>query len=140
MARSATELFGLGALASGAGALLWGARPVVGQGGDDDELHKMTGQGGHGGQGAVFPGAAGKPGQLDALTYPPPAEPAQAGRIHEFDLVAEATELEVAEGVMFHAHHSGSVELGWMGFFDVVELQRTNLRGERNIASWQHSL
>ncbi len=33
MARSATGLFGLGALASGAGALLWGARPVLGTAG-----------------------------------------------------------------------------------------------------------
>ncbi len=61
MARSATGLFGLGALASGAGVLLRDARPVSGQGGDD-RPDQMSG---HGGQGGVFPGAT---GQLDALT------------------------------------------------------------------------
>ncbi len=97
-------------------------RPACpGHGGDDDKLHDMTGQGGHGGQGGVFPGSTGQPGQLDALTEPPPAESAWPGRVSELELITEDTEIDVAKGAMFHAHQSEFAELGWMGFFDVVE-------------------
>ncbi len=52
--------------------------------------------------GAAVP-APGGPNDLDALLLPPPALPAQAGRVREYELVAADTELEVAQGVMFPA-------------------------------------
>ena len=62
--RNARGLLGLGALAAGAAALLGGTPRAAGQEGDDDDLHEMTGQG----------------GQLDALTYPPPASSPRRSR------------------------------------------------------------
>ncbi len=112
MTKSATGLFDLGAHASGAGVLLWSARLVLGQGGDHDKLDQMSGHGGHAGQGGVLPGDTRQPGRLDTLTYPPLPEPARAGRVREFELVAEATVLEVAKGIIFHAHQSEGAELG----------------------------
>ncbi len=44
-----------------------------------------------------------------------------SAQVREFELVTEDTEIEVAKGMMFYAHHSRSVELGWVGFVDVVE-------------------
>jgi FtsP/CotA-like multicopper oxidase with cupredoxin domain len=100
---SATGLLSLGALASGVGAMLWGARPAAGQGTGGEQLDEMSGSGAHGAHGAVFPGALEQPGLLDVLTYPPPAAPGQPGRVREYELIAEGKELEVAKGVMFPA-------------------------------------
>ena len=47
--------------------------------------------------------APGGPNDLDALTYPPAALPHEPGRIREYTLVAQDTEIEVAKGVMFPA-------------------------------------
>jgi FtsP/CotA-like multicopper oxidase with cupredoxin domain len=47
--------------------------------------------------------APGKPGALDALTYPPPALPHRPGRVRRYDLAAVDREIEVAQGVTFSA-------------------------------------
>ena len=47
--------------------------------------------------------AVGGPNDLDALLYPPPPLPYQAGRVREYSLVAVDGELEVAPGVFFPA-------------------------------------
>jgi manganese oxidase len=47
--------------------------------------------------------APGKPGELDALLYPPPALPHRPGRVREVEFVASDREIEVAKGVFFNA-------------------------------------
>ena len=47
--------------------------------------------------------APGGPNDLDALRYPPPALPHQPGRVREYTLVAQDTEIEVAKGVFYPA-------------------------------------
>ena len=44
-----------------------------------------------------------RPGDLDALLYPPPALPHQPGRVREYTLAAVDREIEVAQGVTFSA-------------------------------------
>jgi FtsP/CotA-like multicopper oxidase with cupredoxin domain len=59
--------------------------------------------------GAEVP-APGGPNDLDALLYPPPALPAEPGRVREYELVAADREIEVAPGVTFPAWtYNGSV-------------------------------
>src|SRR5262245_24995216 len=45
--------------------------------------------------------AVGGPNDLDALLYPPPAQPHAPGRVREYTLVARDEEIEVAPGVFF---------------------------------------
>lgn len=40
---------------------------------------------------------------LDPLTYPPPPQKARRGRVREYELVAEETDIEVAKGVTYPA-------------------------------------
>jgi FtsP/CotA-like multicopper oxidase with cupredoxin domain len=47
--------------------------------------------------------AVGRPGDLDALLYPPPARAHRPGRVREYELVAHDRDLEVAPGVFFPA-------------------------------------
>jgi len=47
--------------------------------------------------------AVGRAHDLDALLYPPPAEPASPGRLREYTLTAIDAELEIAPGVFFPA-------------------------------------
>ena len=47
--------------------------------------------------------AVGGPNDLDALLYPPPALPYEAGRVREYVLTATDVDLEVAPGVFFAA-------------------------------------
>src|SRR4051794_16336907 len=47
--------------------------------------------------------AVGGPRDLDALLHPPPALPAQAGRVREYTLTAVDREVEIAPGVFFPA-------------------------------------
>ena len=47
--------------------------------------------------------AVGGPHDLDALLYPPPALPAEPGRVREYTLTAVDREIEIAPGVFFPA-------------------------------------
>src|SRR5829696_2717305 len=47
--------------------------------------------------------APGKPGALDALTYPPLALPHRPGRLRRYDVAAVDRDIEVAQGVTFSA-------------------------------------
>jgi manganese oxidase len=47
--------------------------------------------------------APGGPHELDALLYPPAAQPYKRGRVREYRLVAQDREIEVAQGVTFPA-------------------------------------
>jgi FtsP/CotA-like multicopper oxidase with cupredoxin domain len=47
--------------------------------------------------------APGEPGELDALLVPPPALPAEPGRVRRYEIIAEDREIEVAKGVFFPA-------------------------------------
>jgi len=47
--------------------------------------------------------AVGGPHDLDALLYPPPALPHQAGRVREYRLTARDLEIEIAPGVFLPA-------------------------------------
>ena len=47
--------------------------------------------------------APGGPNDLDAVTYPPAALPHQPGRVREYTLLAQDTEIEVAKGVFYPA-------------------------------------
>ena len=47
--------------------------------------------------------APGKPGELDVLTYPPPALPHSPGRVRRYDLAAVDRDIEIAQGVTFSA-------------------------------------
>jgi len=47
--------------------------------------------------------APGKPGELDVLTYPPPALPHSPGRVRRYDLAAVDRDVEVAQGVTYSA-------------------------------------
>jgi manganese oxidase len=47
--------------------------------------------------------APGGPRELDALLYPPPAQPHKPDRVREYQLVAQDRDIEVAEGVTFPA-------------------------------------
>jgi manganese oxidase len=47
--------------------------------------------------------APGGPHDLDALLYPPPAQPHKPGRVREYRLVARDKDIEVAQGVTFPA-------------------------------------
>jgi FtsP/CotA-like multicopper oxidase with cupredoxin domain len=50
-----------------------------------------------------FPGPAGEPGELDPLTFPPPPEPAEEGRVREFTLIVQNKTIEVAKNTFFEA-------------------------------------
>ncbi len=47
--------------------------------------------------------APGGPHDLDDLLYPPPARPARAGQVHEYEISAIDRQIEVAQGVFFDA-------------------------------------
>src|SRR5215217_3703599 len=94
-------------------ALLAGAAPLVAAGplaklafGGEatlvahDHSHSMLGHAAMIGAEVPAPGAA---GDLDRLTYPPPALPHQPGRVRGYELVALDREIEIAPGVFFPA-------------------------------------
>jgi FtsP/CotA-like multicopper oxidase with cupredoxin domain len=99
--------------------LLAGAAPVVaaaplaklawpsGAGAGEDQLAVHRGrEHAHAGHAAMIGPqvpAPGGPHDLDALLYPPPAQPRKPGRVREYRLVAQDREIEVAQGVTFPA-------------------------------------
>jgi FtsP/CotA-like multicopper oxidase with cupredoxin domain len=99
--------------------LLAGAAPVVaaaplaklawpsGAGASGDQLAVHRGhehaQAGHAAMIGPQVPAPGGPHDLDALLYPPPAQPHKPGRVRKYRLVAQDREIEVAQGVTFPA-------------------------------------
>jgi FtsP/CotA-like multicopper oxidase with cupredoxin domain len=99
--------------------LLAGAAPVVaaaplaklawpsGAGAGEDQLAVHRGhEHAHAGHAAMIGPqvpAPGGPHDLDALLYPPPAQPHKPGRVREYRLVAQDQDIEVAQGVTFPA-------------------------------------
>ncbi len=102
--------------------LLLGAAPVVASApllkyafADDAQAQLSATHAGHAGHGssraalghAAMIGpqtpAPGGPNDLDRLLIPPPALPAQPGRVREYQLVASDREIEVAKGVFYPA-------------------------------------
>jgi FtsP/CotA-like multicopper oxidase with cupredoxin domain len=90
-----------------AGPLAKLAWPSAAGGGDEQQLAVHRGHdsalAGHAAMiGDAVP-APGGPRDLDALLYPPPAQPHKPGRVRKYRLVAQDRDLEVAQGVSFPA-------------------------------------
>jgi FtsP/CotA-like multicopper oxidase with cupredoxin domain len=94
--------------------LLAGAAPLVAAPaitklafGGEAKAAEHTGHEGHGFSHAAMIGdaapAVGGPNDLDALLYPPPAEPRLAGRVRTYVLVAHDKDVEIAPGITFPA-------------------------------------
>jgi manganese oxidase len=99
--------------------LLAGAAPVVaaaplaklawpsGAGAGEDQLAVHRGhehaRAGHAAMIGPQVPAPGGPHDLDALLYPPPAQPHKPGRVRKYRLVAQDRDIEVAQGVTFPA-------------------------------------
>jgi FtsP/CotA-like multicopper oxidase with cupredoxin domain len=77
-----------------------------------------------------FPGPAGAPGQLDALLYPPSAEPAEPGRVRELTLTMKAATIEVARETFFEAWTFNGTVPGPIIRVTEGDLLRVTLRNE----------
>ena len=96
------ELSGSDAAAQGAGPYTERAS-IGGGGGPSGPLASARG-GGSDGYGAFNePPARVSPGDLDALTIPPPADGGPGGRTRELEMVVTARQVEVADGIVVDA-------------------------------------